>query len=133
MPQVQPQHQYNTYNTYVHSTQLQSYDASFPALPERSESPWHKAEFKNRPRDNPESHTQHVKTLKPHDYWLNQPLSIHTKKFASLSEDRSEAEWGKAPRRPPKATIFVSEAQNIQLLYELLVTVTEDEFELKIL
>ena len=42
MPQVQPQHQYNTHNTYAHSTQPHSYDASFPALPERSESPWHR-------------------------------------------------------------------------------------------
>jgi len=46
MPQVQPQHQYNTHNTYVHPTQPQSFDSSFPALPERSESPCHKVEYK---------------------------------------------------------------------------------------
>jgi hypothetical protein len=90
--QVQPHHQYDTYNTYVHPTQPQSYDTSFPALPERSESPWLKVEFKKRPRDNPESHTQHFKMLKPNDYWFKQPLPVHTNKFASLSEDHREAE-----------------------------------------
>jgi len=84
MPQVQPKHQYNTHDTYVHPTQPQSYDASFPALPERSESPWHKVKYKKRPRDNPESHTQHVRILKPNDYWLNQPLPVLTNKYASL-------------------------------------------------
>jgi len=102
MPQVQPQHQYNTHNTYVHPTQPQSYDASFPALPERSESPWHKVEYNKRPRDNPESHTQHVKILKPNNYWLNQTLPVHTNKYASLSEDCSEAEGEKPHDAHPK-------------------------------
>ena len=134
MPQVQPQHQYDTHNIYVHPSQPPSYDASFPALPERSESPWHKVEFKKRPRDNPESLTQHVKILKPNDYWLNPPSPVLTNKFASLSEVCSEAEGEKTPRRPPKAPpIFVSGVQNIQPLKELLVTVTENDFELKIL
>jgi len=107
MPQVQPQHQYNTHNTYVHPTQLQSYDASFPALPERSESPWHKVEYKKkRPRDNPESLTQHVKILKPNDYWVNQPLPVLTNKYATLSEDCSEAEGEKTPRRQLKAPLI---------------------------
>jgi hypothetical protein len=92
MPQVQPQHQCNTHNTYVHPTHPQSYDACFPSLPERSESPWHKVEYKKRPRDNPESLTQHVNILKPNDYWLNQRLPVLTNKYTSLSEDCSEAE-----------------------------------------
>jgi len=61
-------------------------------------------------------------------------LPVHTNKYASLSEDCSEAEGEKTPRRPPKGPpIFVSGVQNIQPLKELLVTVTENDFELKIL
>jgi hypothetical protein len=75
-----------------------------------------------------------VKILKPNDYGLNQPLPVLTNKYASLSEDCSEAEGEKTPRRPPKAPpIFVSGVQNIQPLKDLLVTVTENDFQLKIL
>jgi PAX-interacting protein 1 len=61
-------------------------------------------------------------------------LPVHTNKFAPLSKDHSEAEGEKTQQRPRKAPpIFVSGVQNIQPLKELLVTVTENDFELKIL
>jgi hypothetical protein len=72
--------------------------------------------------------------LKPNDYSVNQPLPVLTNKYTSLSEDCSKAEGEKTPRRPLKAPlIFLSGVQNIQTLKELLVTVTENYFELKIL
>jgi hypothetical protein len=62
----------------------------FPALPDRTESPWRKAEYKKRPRDNPEALTQNVKQIKLYDYWLNSPLPQTTERFDSLTDEMSE-------------------------------------------
>jgi hypothetical protein len=44
--QVQPQNHYTVPSNYIHPTEHQHYVTYFPALPERLESPWQKAEYK---------------------------------------------------------------------------------------
>jgi hypothetical protein len=48
--QVQPQNNYTVNSNYIHPTEHQQYGTSFPALPERRESPWQEIEYKKRPR-----------------------------------------------------------------------------------
>jgi hypothetical protein len=99
-----------------------------------TEPQWRKVEYKKRPRDNPEALTQNVKQLKLHDYWLNSPLPQNTNRFEALTEEMSEEGEVKTSRSTPKAPpIFVSGVQNIQPLKDLLVAVTGDDFELKVL
>jgi len=134
MPQVQLQHQYNTHNTYVHPTQPESYDASFPALPERSESPWHKVEYKkghettqNLMHNTSRYLSQTITGLTNHCPY-SQTNTPHYQKTAVKRNGKNP------PRRPPKVPpIFVSGVQNIQPLKELFINVAENDSELKIL
>ena len=66
--QIQPQNNYTINSNYIHPTEHQHYDTSFPALPDRQESPWQKVAYKKRTRDNPENFTQNIKQIKLHDY-----------------------------------------------------------------
>jgi len=134
IPQVQPQNHYTIHSNHLHSTEPQQYATYFPALPENFESSWRKVEYKKPPRDNLKILTQNVKQIKLNDYWLNQPLPPHYNRFDALSDENNEEEGVKTKRTTFKAPpIFVAGVQNVQPLKELLVTVTGDDFELKVL
>jgi hypothetical protein len=91
-------------------------------------------EYKKRPRDKPENLTQNAKQPTLNDYWLNQPSPPNKNRFHVLSEDGNEEEGVKPQRNTYKAPpIFVASVQNIQPLKELLVAVTGEDFELKVL
>jgi hypothetical protein len=112
----------------------QQYTSTFPALPKSPESQWQKVEYKKRPRDIPETHTQNIKQIKLHDYWLNPPPPQTTNRFDALTEDDQDEGREKANNKSPKPPpIFVAGVHNIKPLKELLVTVSADDFELKVL
>jgi len=132
--QVQIQHTYTLNSNYICNAEHLQYVTSFPALPERQESPWQKVEYKKRQRDNPENLTQNIDKIKLNDYWLNQPSPLNKNRFDALAEEEKEEERVQTKRKTFKAPqIFVAGVQNIQPLKELLVTVTGDDFELKVL
>jgi hypothetical protein len=122
-------------SNYIHPTEYQQYVTYFPALPEGRESPWQKVEYKKRRRDNPENPTQNINQIKLNGYWLNQTFPLNKDRFDALSEEEEEEEEGvKTKRITYKASpIFVAGVQGIQQLKDLLVTVTGNDFELKIL
>jgi hypothetical protein len=103
----------------------QQYTSNFPALPKQPESQWQKVEVKKRPRDIPETHTQNVKQIKLHDYWLNPPPSQTTNRFDALTEDGQDEGEERANSKLPKPPIFIAGLCNIKPLNELLVTVSE--------
>jgi hypothetical protein len=118
----------------VHPIEHQKYATSFPALPDRFESPWRKVEYKKRPRDHLETLTQNIKQIQLNDYWLNSRLPQNTNRFDALTDKMNEEGEVKTTRNIPKAPhIFVSGVQNIQPPKELLVAVTGDDFESKVL
>jgi len=101
----------------------QQYTTKFPALPKSPEPQWQKVEYKKRPRDIPETHTQNIKQVKLHDSWLNPPPPQTTNRFYALTEaDQGGGEKAnnKSPKPPP---IFVAGVHNTKPLKELLVTV----------
>jgi len=89
---------------------------------------------KKRPRDTPENQTQSIKQPTLTDYWLNQPSTYATNKFAVLMVEGME-EVHPTPQpptlRPPP--IFVDRVQNINPLRKLLVGIAGVDFELKVL
>jgi len=112
----------------------QQYTSTLPALPTTPEPHWKKVVYKKRPRDIPETHTQNNKQIKLHDYWLNPPPPQTANRFGSLTDDDQdeggEEATNKSPKPPP---IFVAGVHNIKRLKELLVAVSGDDFELKVL
>jgi hypothetical protein len=112
----------------------QQYTSTFPALPKSPEPQWQKAEYKKRPRNIPETHTQNIKQFKLQDYWLNPPPPETTNRFDALTEDDQdeggETTNNKSPKPPP---IFVARVHNIKPLKLLFVTVSGDDFKLKVL
>ena len=134
IPKVEPRNHYTVHSNYIHPTEHQQYVTSLPALPERLESPWQRVENKKRPRDNHENLTHNVKQTKLNDYWLNEPFPSNKNRFEELSEERNNEEGVKTKINTFKATpLCVTGVQNIHPLKKLLVTVTGDDFELKIL
>jgi hypothetical protein len=134
IPQIQSLTPYSVHSSYAHPNEHQQYATSFPALPDRIESPWRKVELKKRPRDKPEALTQNGKQIKLNDYWLKSQFPQTTNRFDALTDEMSEEGEVKTTRTTPKAPpICVSGVQNIQPLKELLVAVTGDDFELKVL
>jgi len=112
----------------------QQYTSTFPALPKAPEFQWQKVEYKKRPRDIPETHIQNIKQIKLHDYWLNPSPPQTTNRYDALTEDGQNEGGEKANNKPPKPPpIFVAGVHNIKPLKELLVTISGDDFELKVL
>ena len=102
----------------------QQYTSTFPALPTIPEPQWQKAEYKKRPRDIPDIHTQHNKQIKLQDYWLIPPPPQTTNRFYALIEDDQDGGGDKATNKTPKPPpIFVAGVHNIKPLNELLVPV----------
>jgi hypothetical protein len=60
--------QYTVPSDHAQPMDHQQYTSTFPALPKTPESQWKKVEYKKRPRDIPETHTQNMKQIKLHDY-----------------------------------------------------------------
>ena len=93
-----------------------------------------KSRVQKRPRDKPENLTQNVKQIKLNVYWLNQPSPSNKNRLDALSEERNDeariTTKTKVFKTPP---IFVAGVQNIQPFKELLINVTGDDFELKVL
>lgn len=122
----------------------QQYDTYYPPLPPNQDKPWEKVEYnKKRLRNPSEKHIEQNKHAKLNDYWLNLPST--TNRFNILADEdeideditadednQTETITTKdnTPKPPP---IFVSGVQNIQPLTDLLVTVAEDQFLLKVL
>jgi len=112
----------------------QQYASTFPALSTPPEPHWQKVEYKKRPRDIPETHIQNNKQIKLNDYWLNPPPSQTTNRFDALNEDDQDEGGEKATTKSPKPPpIFIAGVHNIKTLKELLVAVSGDDFELKVL
>jgi hypothetical protein len=87
----------------------QHYTSTFPALPKSPEPQLQKAEYKKRPRDIPKTHTQNIKQIKLHDYWLNPPPPQTTNRFDALTEDDQDEGGEKANHKSPKPPpIFVA-------------------------
>ena len=132
--QVQSLNQYTVHSDYAQPIVHQQYTSNFPALPEQPEFQWQKVEHKKRPRDVPETQTPNVKQLKLHDCWLHPPPPQTTNKSDVLTEegqdDGRDRPNSKLPKPPP---IFIAGVQNIKPLKELLVTVSGNDFELKVL
>ena len=66
--QVRSITQYNVNSDNAQPIEHQQYTSTFPALPTTPEPHWQKVEYKKRPRDIPETHTQNNKQIKLHDY-----------------------------------------------------------------
>ena len=126
---------YTEHSDHAQPMQHQQYTSTFPALPKTPEFKWRKVlvEYKKRrPRDIPETHSQNIKQIKLHDYWLNSPPPLITNRFDALTEDGQDEGGEKATNKSPKPPpIFVAGVHNIKPLKELLVTVSGDDFELK--
>jgi hypothetical protein len=60
--------QYTVHSDHAQPMEHQQYTSTFPALPKTPEPQWQKLEYKKRPRDIPETHTQNIKQIKLHDY-----------------------------------------------------------------
>jgi hypothetical protein len=90
-----------TSSTPIHPPGSQQYDTSFPALPDHNETPWTKMEYKKRPRDTSDTHTQNTKQLTLNDYWLNQPSSSNANKFAVLMDSQMDNTQPTTPKPPP--------------------------------
>jgi len=89
--------------------------------------------YKKRPRDIPETHTQNSKQIKLHDYWLNPPPLQTTNRFDALTEEDQDEGGEKATNKSPKPpAVLIAGVHNIKPLKEL-VTVSGDDFELKVL
>jgi hypothetical protein len=126
--------QYTVHSDQAQLIEHQQCTSTFPALPKTSESQWQKVEYKKRPRDIPETHIQNIKQIKLHDYWLNPPPPQSTNRFDALTEDGQDEGGEKANNKSPKPPpICVAGVHNIKPLKELLVTVSGDDFELKVL
>ena len=78
--------QYTVNSDHAQPTEHQQYTATFPALPTIPEPQWQKVEYKKLSRDIPDTHTQHNKQIKLHDYWLNPPPPQTTKRFDAPTE-----------------------------------------------
>jgi len=133
-PHVHPPHTQPTPSPSAHTPGRPQYDLSFPALPEQHGTSWTKVPYKKRPRDTPENQTQSTKQPTLTDYWLNQPSTSTTNKFAVLmAEGMEEMHPTPQPPNPRPPPIFVDGVQNINPLRELLVGIAGDDFELKVL
>ena len=112
----------------------QQYTSTFPALPTPLEPNWQKVEYKKRPRDITETHTQNNKQIKLHDCWLDPPSPQTTKRFDALTEEDQDEGGEKATTKSPKPPpIYIAGVHNIKPLKELLVAVSGDYFELKVI
>jgi len=126
--------QYTVNSDHAQPMEHQKYSSTFPALPTPPEPHWQKFEYKKRPRDILETHTQNDKQIKLHNYWLNPPPPQTTNRFDALTEDDQDEGGGKATTKSPKTPpIFIARVHNIKPLNKLLVAVSGDDFELKLL
>jgi hypothetical protein len=113
IPQVQSLTPYSVHSSYTHLIEHQQYATSFPALPDRIESPWRKVEYKKRPRDNPEALTQNVKQIKLNVSWLKSPLPQTANRFDVLTHEMSGEGGVKQPEPLPKHHPYLCQESRI--------------------
>jgi hypothetical protein len=94
-----------------------------------------KSRIQKRPRDNPENLTQITKQIKLNDYWLYQPSPIKQKQIRrSIRRRRKRRGGGKDKKKHLQSTTNICGwSPKYPPLKDLLLTVTGDDFEIKVL